>query len=196
MATGWELRVTRLGHHRRGSRVRTYGAYEVVLDGIAVPGLSGFVAEAPGPGDNGIEGKDRLRIEEGAYGLKPHRSDRYRTTDYEKDLALGPVHPMPAVEISGDAMDERTDVLIHPGHPAELGHSGSETRSDLFLSSIGCLNLTGPLTRDQHMDWVESRAQVVAVLDSLAAWDARRTQNERRFTGARIVIVGEPVAEL
>ncbi len=177
-------------------RVRTYGTYEVALDGVAIRGLSGFVVEAPGPGDNGTGGKDRLRIEQGAYGLKPHRSDRYRTTDYEKDLALGPVHPMPAVEISGDAMNRRTDVLIHPGHPAEPGHSGSETQSDLFLSSIGCLNLTGPLTREQDMDWSDSRRRVVTLLDSLAVWDSRNTHRERPFAGARIVIVGEPVAEI
>jgi hypothetical protein len=168
----------------------------VVLDGVSIQGLSGFVAEAPGPGDNGIGGKDRLRIKQGTYGLKPHRSDRYRTTGYETNLALGPAHPMPAVEISGEAMDQRTDVLIHPGHPAEPGHSGSEIQSDLFLSSIGCLNLTGPLNRDQDMDWSESRRRVIAVLDSLAVWDGRNTHRERPFAGARIVIVGEPIAEI
>ena len=33
-------------------RVRTYGAYQVFIDGAAVPNLSGHVCECTGPGDN------------------------------------------------------------------------------------------------------------------------------------------------
>jgi hypothetical protein len=42
----WELRVKRLGlQSRPGERVRTYGAYDVFIDGAAAPGLSGHVCE-------------------------------------------------------------------------------------------------------------------------------------------------------
>jgi hypothetical protein len=37
---GWELHVRRLGlQHRAGERVRTYGAYQVFIDGEAVTSL-------------------------------------------------------------------------------------------------------------------------------------------------------------
>jgi hypothetical protein len=39
---GWELHVKRLGlQHRVGERVRTYGAYQVFIDGEPATSLSG-----------------------------------------------------------------------------------------------------------------------------------------------------------
>ena len=43
--TGWEILVTRLGLHLSGAKKRTYGTYQVFLNGQAVAGLSGHVCE-------------------------------------------------------------------------------------------------------------------------------------------------------
>jgi hypothetical protein len=34
---GWEFHVQRLGLHRRGDEVRTYGSYQVFIDGAPAP---------------------------------------------------------------------------------------------------------------------------------------------------------------
>lgn len=52
---------------------------------------------------------------------------------------------------------------------AITGH-GSGHPFNLYLSSIGCLNLTKPLQAQDDMDFLESRARVVAVIDSLQAF--------------------------
>ncbi len=147
MAGSWEIFVRRLGEHRRDERVRTYGTYEVLIDGVATPNLSGFVVEAPGPGSNGQDGKNRLRIEEGEYRLRPHSSARYKTAGYDPDPDLHAIHPLPAIEIFRPSMGLREDVLIHPGHPFEPDRPASEPMSDLFLSSIGCLNCVSACDR-------------------------------------------------
>ncbi len=49
---GWELHVERLGLHVGAERPRTYGRYRVTIDGMAQPGLHGFMVESMGPGDN------------------------------------------------------------------------------------------------------------------------------------------------
>jgi uncharacterized Zn-binding protein involved in type VI secretion len=68
---GWELQVKRLGLQRHaGERVRTYGAYQVFIEGEPVADLSGHICECTGPGDNTAHGKDsHLRIHEGRYAL-------------------------------------------------------------------------------------------------------------------------------
>jgi len=84
----------------------------VLIDGVAIPNLSGFVVEAPGPGSNGQDGKNRLRIEEGEYRLRPHASVRYKTAGYDPDPDLHVIHPLPAIEIFRSSMGVREDVLI------------------------------------------------------------------------------------
>jgi len=199
MATNWEIYVRRLGQHRRGDRVRTYGAYEVLIDGETVPTLSGFVVEAPGPGSNGQDGKDRLRIEEGEYQLRAHASTRYKTTGYDPDQNLCAIHPLPAIEIFRPLMGVRKDVLIHPGHPFEPARPASEPLSDLFLSSIGCLNLTGPLGHAEEMVYADSRQRVLALLRSLinfAGGSLPSVAGGKTVPHAAIVIQGEPSNEL
>lgn len=65
---GWELHVVRLGIHLNGAKKRTYGTYQIYVDGAPQIGLDGFMAESIGPGDNKVAG-NRLRIEAGRYPL-------------------------------------------------------------------------------------------------------------------------------
>jgi hypothetical protein len=146
---GWELKVTRLGLQRSaGEPVRTYGAYQVFIDGEAAANLSGHICERTGPGDNSQHGKDaHLRIHEGRYALSTQFGPHFRSVGFTD----GPVHPMPGFALMGTEV--RDGVLVHPGHPPTL-----------YLSSIGCFNPTKPLTADQSMDFVESRTRVIALI--------------------------------
>jgi hypothetical protein len=46
----------RLGVHVSGSKKRTYGSYQVFQEGRALDGLSGFICECIGPGENTVPG--------------------------------------------------------------------------------------------------------------------------------------------
>src|SRR5712691_4498141 len=125
---GWEFHVNRLGLHEFGERERTYGTYEVFLNGQSVAGLSGFVCECIVPG-NKIRQSGK-RILQGRYPLWT-QFGRYRTIGYSMDTEVAGKDPMPALLLS--ETDPRDGILIHPGHPPNL-----------YLSSIGCLNPTKP----------------------------------------------------
>jgi hypothetical protein len=178
----WELRVKRLGLQRRtATKVRTYGAYDVFIDGEPVPNLSGHVCECTGPGDNTAQGKkDHLRISEGRYALSTQFGSRYRSVGFTDT----PKHP-PAFLLLGTQV--RTAILVHPGHPPKL-----------FLSSIGCFNPTKPLTVDQDMDFAESRGRVIALIDSLklhdpAAFADNKIGDNTAIQNAFMVVAGEPM---
>ena len=182
-AVAWELNVTRLGlQQREGERVRTYGAYQVSIDGVPVPDLSGYICECTGPGDNTPQGKsEHLRIHEGRYALSTQFGEHFRSVDFT-DVAA---YPMPGFRLLGTEV--RTDILVHPGYPPTL-----------YLSSIGCLNPTQPLTADQDMDFEESRARVIALIDSLrehdpAAFAGNKAGDNTPIANAFIVIAGEPM---
>lgn len=49
---GWELHVERLGMQKKGGLTRTYGTYQVYIDGNPEDGLAGHMCETVGPGDN------------------------------------------------------------------------------------------------------------------------------------------------
>jgi hypothetical protein len=179
----WELRVKRLGLQRRtANKVRTYGAYEVFIDGAAVPNLSGHVCECTGPGDNTAHGKtEHLRIREGRYALSTQFGTLYRSVGFTNDET----HPLPGFLLLGTQV--RTAILVHPGHPPKL-----------FLSSIGCFNPTKPLTADQDMDFMESRGRVIALIDSLklhdpAAFAADNIGDDTAIQNAFMVVDGEPM---
>jgi hypothetical protein len=81
----------------------------------------------------------------------------------------------------------RSAILMHPGHPPKL-----------YLSSIGCFNPTKPLKADQSMDFMESRARVIAMIDSLklhdpAAFASNNIGENTRIANAFIVVDGEPM---
>src|SRR5262245_54718278 len=177
---GWELQVKRLGlQQRAGERVRTYGAYQVFIDGTAALGLSGHICECTGPGDNTANGKRKhLRIREGRYALSTQFGRLYRSVGFTDDAT----HPMPGFLLRGTRV--RTAILVHPGHPPTL-----------YLSSIGCFNPTRPLRADQDMAFAESRARVIALLNSLREHDPAAFARRRNtaIAGAVIVVDGEPM---
>jgi hypothetical protein len=88
---GWELRVRRLGlHQREGERSRTYGTYQVFIDGKLEPSLFGYICECIGPGDNTAHGKKKhLRIRENCYALSTQFGDNYSSVDFSR----GAAHP-------------------------------------------------------------------------------------------------------
>ena len=180
---GWELRVRRLGlQHRQGERVRTYGAYQVFIDGAPVAALAGHICECTGPGDNTKHGKqEHLRIREGRYALSTQFGELYRSVGFTAD----DTHPMPGFLLLGTQV--RTAILVHPGHPPHL-----------YLSSIGCFNPTRPLKADQNMTFAESRTRVIAMLDSLKQHDPDAFAEDKigdntAIEDAFIVIDGEPM---
>jgi len=197
---GWEFHVKRLGLHMRGGDVRTYGSYKVFLDGQplgSVNGtpLEGFVCECTGPGANAPEGNG-LRIEEGRYPLTT-QFGRYRSSGYSKNTTIAAKPHMPAVRL--EETGERTAILIHPGHPAQAGDPPFS-----FLSSVGCFNLTKALQPADDMEYFESRARVIAVIDSLVAFAPRAFRDAQGnlikentlIKRAFAVIDGEPMGLL
>ena len=154
---GWELHVKRLGlQHHAGEPVRTYGAYQVFIEGETVASLSGHICERTGAGDNPAHGEENhLRIREGRYALSTQFGPHYRSVGYTDDAT----HPMPGFALLlGTAV--RTGILVHPGHPPTL-----------YLSSIGCFNPTRPLKADQYMSFAKSRGRVIAMIESLKQHD-------------------------
>lgn len=179
---GWEFHVQRLGIHKSGTNIRTYGEYQVSLDGNAIASLSGNVCESPGPGENQIPAtpENPRRIQQGRYPLFTQFGAHYATIGYM--TAHPEQQPMPGILLGNTG--HRSAILIHPGHPPTL-----------YLSSIGCLNLTKSLQADEVMDFLESRSRVIAVIDSLAdfAPSAFERRDSTPIPNAAIVIDGEPM---
>lgn len=196
---GWEFHVERLGLHRRGEHVRTYGSYEVFIDGNSAateePLLKGFVCERIGPGANRPAGNG-LRIEAGPYQLTT-QFGKYVSIGYSTDTKVAAQPHMPAIALTGTG--ERVGILIHPGHPPNPGDPPFA-----YLSSIGCFNPTRALRPSEDINFFESRLRVIALLDSLAAFDPRAFHNAQghpiltntKIEGAFAVIDGEPMNEL
>jgi hypothetical protein len=183
---GWELHVRRLGlQHRAGERVRTYGAYQVFIDGEAVTSLAGHICECTGPGDNTAHGKqEHLRIREGRYALSTQFGNHFRSVGFTSDAT----HPMPGFLLLGTEV--RTAILVHPGHPPKL-----------YLSSIGCFNPTKSVKAGQDMSFAESRARVIAMIDSLrqhdpAAFASNKIGHNTAIADAFMVVDGEPMTQV
>lgn len=179
VGSGWEMLVVRKSVHRFGSRKRTYGTYQVYLDGQAIVELAGHICESIGPGNNQQAGNGK-RIEPGRYPLWT-QFGRYRTIGFSKDGVEPGATPMPGILVGGTA--RRTGILIHPGHPPTL-----------YLSSVGCLNPTAALTPDQTMEYFDSRARIIALIDSLRAFfpKAFEVEVKSRIENAFLIVQGEP----
>jgi hypothetical protein len=177
---GWELHVQRLGVHVSGSKKRTYGSYQVFQDGRPLDGLSGFICECIGPGENTASGT-AMRIEQGTYPLST-QFGRYRTVGYSDDTSTAGTPPMPAILVEHTI--NRSGILIHPGHPPNL-----------FLSSIGCFNPTSALLPWQEIDFWDSRSRVIALIDGLRRFapDAFDSLESTMISNASIVVDGEPM---
>lgn len=181
--TGWELHLKRLGMHKSGTKQRTYGSYQVYIDGEPVPSLTGFICERLGPGDNRTAGNGK-RIEARTYPLWT-QFGQYRSIGYSTDDEVPGDPPMPAILLLGTG--RRTGILIHPAHPPHL-----------YLSSIGCLNPTREIGREDLIDFWDSRRRVIALLESLKAYapTAFRHEVSTRIRDALIVVEGEPSRQL
>ena len=175
----WELRVTRLGIQAVSGLVRTYGAYQVFIDGGPVPTLAGHICERTGPGDNSSHGVEaHTRIAAGRYPLSTQFGAHYVSDGFTQGVS----HPLPGFLLMGTG--HRTAILVHPGHPPNL-----------YLSSIGCFNPTAPLTANQVMNFTESRARVIALIDSLRLHDpnAFHSHTNTPIANAAMVVDGEPM---
>ena len=177
---GWELHVDRLGLQSHNGVTRTYSSYRAHLDGVAIANLFGHICECTGKGDNST-GDNGKRVEAGRYPLHT-QFGRYRTIGYSMDLTKAATPHMPGLLLFPTG--NRTGILIHPGHPPTP-----------YLSSIGCLNPTKPLPNNDSMDYFESRARVIALIDSLHAFSPQSFHNDRSMpiANAAVVIDGEPM---
>jgi hypothetical protein len=180
---GWELHVQRLGLQTHGGVTRTYASYQAHRDGVAIADLFGHLCECIGPGDN-AHAENEKRVEAGRYELHT-QFGKYRTMGYSMDLHTQAAPHMPGLLLLPTG--HRTGILIHPGHPPNL-----------YLSSIGCLNPTKPLRHQDSMDYFESRARVIALIDSLHEFNPEAFSNghSRHIVGASVVIDGEPMEPL
>src|SRR5262245_24117458 len=82
----------------------------------AVSGLSGAVAESPGPGDNSKAG-NRRRVEAGKYPLRTQAGTKYVTLNYTKNTNPAAI-PRPGLELA--ETNKRREILIHPVASAKL----------------------------------------------------------------------------
>lgn len=180
---GWELHVNRLGLQRSGAEIRTYGTYRVYHDGNSVCGLHGYLCEAMGPGDNEVAGCGR-RVAAGRYPLWT-QFGRYRTIGYSDDKVMPGADPMPALRL--ESTKNRTGILIHPGYPPKL-----------YLSSVGCLNPTSPLSQNEAMNFWDSRSRVIALIIDLREFAPQAFENEvaTQIANTWVVIDGEPMTLL
>ena len=184
LGQGWELRVQRVGIQRRGTKKRTLGTYQVFIDGQAVRNLAGYMCESIGLGDNRQRGNGR-RVEAGRYPLWTQYG-RYVTTGYSNDMHTPGAAHMPGLLLLGTG--NRVGILIHPAHPPSL-----------YLSSVGCLNPSQQLSSDDVMNFWDSRARVIALIDSLRAHSPGAFEHpgvSTRLAGAFVVIDGEPMASI
>jgi len=193
---GWEFHVQRLGLHRRGQQARTYGSYEVLIDGVsAAPGdpkLKGNICETIGPGSNNHKG---VRIAQGRYQLTTQFGARYESIGFSTSTTIAADPLMPGVALIGTG--ERSAILIHPGHPTKVG----AVPPVAYISSIGCFNPTQSLTARDDINFFESRLRVIAIIDSLKAFAPRAFQNasghpireNTTIAGAFVVVDGEPM---
>ena len=193
---GWEFHVRRLGLHKRGQQQRTYGSYEVFIDGVSAaqsdPELKGNICETIGPGSNDHKG---VRIAQGRYQLTTQFGARYESIGFSTSTTIAADPLMPGVALTGTG--HRSAILIHPGHPAEVG----AVPPVAYISSIGCFNPTRALTRNDDINFFESRLRVIAIINSLKAFAPRAFQNanghpilENTTIGAAFAVVdGEPM---
>lgn len=183
----WELRITRLGLQKLAGEVppiRTYGAYQVFIDNQQIANLAGHICERTGPGNNSETGKhNHLRIAEGRYRLRTQFGPRYHTVGFTPDEH----EPMPGFGFMEADTGARSDILVHPGHPPHL-----------YVSSIGCLNPTKPLAEHDLIDFTESRARVIALIDSLkqhdpGAFAPAKIGHNTPIKNAFAFVIGEPM---
>jgi hypothetical protein len=177
--SGWEFFIQRQSEQTRDGRTRTVGTYQIFHDGDAQGGarMSGMVAESRGPGANAPGGNGR-RIREGRYPLFTQDGGHYVTIGY---VISGDFTDTPKPGLELKETDERSEILIHPGHG--------------FLASIGCINpCTSLPDADENIDFEPSRDRVIEIIDDLKDFAGHDfpARNGHRIPNAFVVIDGEP----
>lgn len=170
----WKLIVTRRGEQTNSSgKRRTVGSYQVLIDGVAIPGLAGDMAETRGPGANAPAGNNRC-IEAGTYDLHNQAGEKYTTVGYTTNTNPTALR-RPGLLLLPTG--ERVGILIHPARG--------------FLWSVGCLNPCRALPdASSAIDFLDSRARVIALIDSLRSTfgSSFPTAGGRKIHGATVVI--------
>ncbi len=184
---GFVMKIKRTRCERARGRAfdRTVGSYTCYFEGVALPGLSGAVYERQGPGDNNATGRaNHRRVEAGVYPLSTHAGDRndhgvtlYRTLGYSASGVVGQAS-RPCVRLLGTR--GRSGVLFHP--------------ADGYLWSVGCFNLSKPLAPLGRIEWSDSRARVIAVIDAMRnSLGARFPADANKpIPDAVMIVEGEP----
>src|SRR5882672_1312035 len=178
MPNAWSFFVQRLREERRDGEGfnRTIGTYQVLHNGIPIPGLSGTTVERQGPGDNGTIGKSEHRcIAAATYPINSHSTAKYKTVGYKRSGQ----HPRPALEIG--QTDKREGILIHP--------------ADGYGSTIGCINLASALAdADADIEFSDSFQRVIDTIDDLARFSGGSLPRADGvpIAGAQLVIRDAP----
>jgi Domain of unknown function (DUF1906) len=153
-SAGWVMFVRRLREETRAGEgfARTVGCYQILRDGIPVEQAGGWTVERQGPGNNGEIGHTyHTCIAAGTYPLRLHSTEKYKTIGY----VTNGEHPRPAIEVGNTG--DRVGILIHP--------------ADGYGSTIGCINLSGPLPdTSANILLNDSTARVVAIIESLRVY--------------------------
>jgi hypothetical protein len=174
---GYVLCVDRIRTEQRKGLgyARTVGIYQAYMDGKKIPDVSGMVCERQGPGDNTRIGQnEHQRLKAGTYRLFTHAgaSGKYRTHNYTKSAVPGAI-ARPCLRVADTGI--REGVLIHPAQG--------------YLWSIGCLNLTAPLSdAKDNIDYAESRRRVIALIENMAATIPDFPSSDNRDTSAILLI--------
>jgi hypothetical protein len=184
LPAGWVMVIQRLREESRAGIgfKRTVGTYQVYHDGVPQPGLAGMTAERGGPGDNSAHGDDDdVCIEAGNYRLQTQVGSHYRTVGYHTDNVT---IPRPGVELVDTGA--RTEILIHPCHD----HNG-------FVSSVGCINLSGPLANgNSKVSYSDSIARVIALIGDLKAFNGGTLPSgEQVLANCHVVVRKAAVAQ-
>lgn len=178
---GYVICVDRLRVDTRNGKRRTVGVYQAYFNRVAIPNISGWVAERPGPGDNSATGRmAKARIKAGTYPLFTHLGGgRYRTFGHLDPCPL-PQTPRPCIGV-GDT-GARAGILIHCAKG--------------FLWSEGCLNLSASLPNARaDIDYQDSISRVLGLIADMKGKLGNRfpTINNRRIEGGWLIITGEPM---
>ncbi len=152
-------------------------------DEVSVLGVttSGNVCECVGPGENELAGTAK-RIQEGRYPLWTQFGPNYQTIGYSNNSDVPGMRPMPGILV--EDVGNRNGIIIHPAHPPTL-----------YLSSTGCFNPTNPLQAGDTIDFWDSRAKVVALINDLKTFspNALKLASTNPIPDAWIVVDGEPM---
>ncbi len=179
--SGFCIHLKRVRQERWSSAsfARTIGEYRCYWNGAAIEGLKGQMVERPGPGDNTTEVGDNhdLRIRAGAYRLAIQNGVHYKTYNYDQNGTTYEQIPKPGLLLRDT--EERSAILIHPGEG--------------YVKSIGCLNpATGLTDADSAINFMDSRRQVITIIDTMKAKIGSRFPPSGTIPEAIILIEGEP----